>query len=150
MQFSFSYTGCYIKDEEPSLPYDLPIVAGRIIGFIPFPIVLGLCAKQTVSFRIWTRVAVFISHDGHHYNMNAPILYIYIYIYIYMCVCQFVQALHKLSPKHPFSGFSIYLTPPPRTICDTKWIFWRVPSRTWIRTQCSAKKLLILHRHSPP
>ena len=54
--------------EEPSLPYYLPIAGGRIIGFIPFPRVLVLCEMQSVSSRIWTRVAVFISYDDNHYT----------------------------------------------------------------------------------
>ena len=48
--------------EEPSLSYYLPIAGGRIIGFIPFPRVLVLCEMQSVSSRIWTRIAVFISY----------------------------------------------------------------------------------------
>ena len=36
-EFSFSYTSCLTKAEDPSLPYYLPIVGGRIIGFITFP-----------------------------------------------------------------------------------------------------------------
>ena len=42
-EFSFSYTSCLTKAEEPSPPYYLPIAGGRIIGFIPFPRVLELC-----------------------------------------------------------------------------------------------------------
>ena len=59
-EFSFSQTNCLTKAEEPSLPYYLPIAGGRIFGFIPFPRVLVLCEMQSVSSRIWTRVAVFI------------------------------------------------------------------------------------------
>ena len=55
--------------EEPSLPYYLPLAGGRIIGFIPFPGVLVLCEMQSVSSRIWIRVAVFISYDDNHYTM---------------------------------------------------------------------------------
>ena len=47
--------------EEPGLSYYLPIAGGRIIGFIPFPRVLVLCEMQSVSSRILTRIAVFIS-----------------------------------------------------------------------------------------
>ena len=36
-EFSFSYTSCLTKAEEPSLPYYFPIAGERIIGFIPFP-----------------------------------------------------------------------------------------------------------------
>ena len=35
-EFSFSLTSFPTKAEEPSLPYNLPIAGGRIIGFIPF------------------------------------------------------------------------------------------------------------------
>ena len=58
--FSFSYTSCLTKAEEPSLPHYLPIAGTRTIGFIPFPRVLVLCEMQPVLSRIWTRVAVSI------------------------------------------------------------------------------------------
>ena len=67
-EFSFSETSCLTKAEEPSLPDYLPIAGGRIIGFIPFPRVLVLCEMQSVSSRIWTRVAVFIFYDDNHYT----------------------------------------------------------------------------------
>ena len=57
--------------EEPSLPYYLPIAGGRIIGFIPFPRVLVLYEMQSVSSRIWTRVAVSISYDDNHYTTGT-------------------------------------------------------------------------------
>ena len=41
---------------------------GRIIGLIPFPKVLVLCEMQSVSSRIWTRVAVSNSYDDNHYT----------------------------------------------------------------------------------
>ena len=62
-EFSFSSTSFLTKAEEPSLPYYLPIAGGRIIGFIPFPRVLVLCEMQSVSSRIWIRVA-----DDNHYT----------------------------------------------------------------------------------
>ena len=67
-EISFSLTSCLTKAEEPSLSYYLPIAGGRIIGSIPFPRVLVLCKMQSVSFRIWTRVAVSISYDDNHYT----------------------------------------------------------------------------------
>ena len=70
-KFSFSYTCCLTKAEKPSLSYYLPIAGGRIIGFIPFLWVLVLCEMQSVSFRIWTRVAVSISYDDNHYTMGT-------------------------------------------------------------------------------
>ena len=60
-----------------SLPYYLPIAGGRIIGFIPFPRVLVLCEMQSVSSRIWTRVAVSIFYDDSHYNTG-----IYLSLYL--------------------------------------------------------------------
>ena len=64
-EFSFSSISCLTKAEEPSLSY-LPIAGGRIIEVIPFPRVLVLCDKQSVSSRIWTRVAMSISYDDNH------------------------------------------------------------------------------------
>ena len=72
-KFSFSYSSCLTKAEEPSLPYYLPIAGGRIIGFIPFPRVLVLYEMQSVSSRIWTRVAVSISYDDNHYTTGTPV-----------------------------------------------------------------------------
>ena len=63
--------------EEPSLSYYLPIAGGRIIGFIPFPRVLVLCEMQSVSSRIWTRIAVFISYGDNDYTTGTEgVLYI--------------------------------------------------------------------------
>ena len=73
-EFSFSYTSCLTKAEEPSLSYYLPIAGGRIIGFIPFPRVLVLCEMQSVSSRIWTRVAVSNSYDDNHYTTGTSSL----------------------------------------------------------------------------
>ena len=56
---------------EPSLSYYLLIVGGRIIGFLPFTRVLVLCEMQSVSSRIWTRVAVFISDDDNNYTTHC-------------------------------------------------------------------------------
>ena len=68
-EFSFSWTSCLAKAEEPSLPYYLSIAGGRIIGFIPFPRVLVLCEMQSVLSRNWTRIAVFISCDDNNYTI---------------------------------------------------------------------------------
>ena len=73
-EFSFSYTSCLTKAEEPSLPYYLLIAGGRIFGFIPFPRVLVLCEMQSVSSKIWTRVAVSISYDDNHYTTGTSLL----------------------------------------------------------------------------
>ena len=62
---------CLTKAEDPSLPYYLPIAGGRIIGFIPSPGVLVLCEMQSVSSRIWTRIAVSISYDDYDYTTGA-------------------------------------------------------------------------------
>ena len=70
-EFSFSSTSCLTKAEEHSLSYYLPIAGGRIIGFIPFPRVFVLCEMQSVSSRIWTRVAVSISYDANHHTTGT-------------------------------------------------------------------------------
>ena len=54
-----------------SLSYYLPIAAGRMIGFIPFPSVLVLCEMQSAWSRIWSRVAVSISYDDNHYTTGT-------------------------------------------------------------------------------
>ena len=47
-----------------------------MIGFIPFPGVLGLCEMQSISSRIWTRVTVSISYDDNHYTTGtSSVLY---------------------------------------------------------------------------
>ena len=61
--------------EEPSLRYYLPIAGGKIIEFIPFPRVLAICEMQSVSSRIWTRVAVSISYDNTHYTTGTSIIH---------------------------------------------------------------------------
>ena len=85
-EFSFSKTNCLIKAEEPSLPYYLPLAGGRIIGFIAFQRVLVLCEMQSVSSRIWTLIAVFISYDDNHYITGT-------YIYIYTHTNKYIYTL---------------------------------------------------------
>ena len=70
---AFYYTSCLTKAEKPSLPNYIPIAGGRIIGFIPFPRVLVLCEMQSISSRIWTRVAVSISRDDNHYTTGTSV-----------------------------------------------------------------------------
>ena len=70
-EFSFSYTSCPTKAEEFSLPYNLPVAGGRIVGFIPFLRVLVLCEMLSVSSRILTRIAVSISYDDNHYTTGT-------------------------------------------------------------------------------
>ena len=72
-EFSFFWTSCLTKAEEPSLSNYLPIAGGRIIGFIPFPRVLVLCEMQSVRSRIWTLVAVSISSDDNHYTTGTTL-----------------------------------------------------------------------------
>ena len=63
LEFAFSLAGCHTKIKEFRLPYYLPIVGGRIVGCIPFSMLLALCKMQTTSSRTWTRIAVSISYD---------------------------------------------------------------------------------------
>ena len=69
-EFSFSLTSCHVKVKEPSLPLNLPKAGGGIVGFIRFPRVLALCEMQSVSSRIWTRVAGSISTDDNHGHLH--------------------------------------------------------------------------------
>ena len=48
----FSMMGCLTKAKEPSLPYYLHIVGGRIVGFTSFPRILVLCEMLSASSRI--------------------------------------------------------------------------------------------------
>ena len=68
---SFSYTNCLPKAEEPSLPYYLPIAGGRLNWIHTFPKGISICEMQSVSSRIWTRVAVSISFDEIHYTTGT-------------------------------------------------------------------------------
>ena len=70
-EFSFSSTGCHMKVKKPCLPNYLPIVWGRVAGFMPFPGVIALYEMQTGSSRIWTRVTVFIYSDNNYYTTSA-------------------------------------------------------------------------------
>ena len=72
-EFSISWTSCLTKAEELSLSYYLSIARGRIIGFIPFPRVLVLCEMQSAWSRIWTCVALSISHDDHNYTTGTSV-----------------------------------------------------------------------------
>ena len=58
-------------------PTILPIAGGRIIGFIPFPRILVQCEMQSISSRIWTRVAVSISYDDNHYTTDTSLFSLY-------------------------------------------------------------------------
>ena len=40
---------------------------------VPFPSVLVLCEMQSVSSRIWTRVAVSTSYDDNHYSTSTSL-----------------------------------------------------------------------------
>ena len=93
-EFSFSWTSCLSKAEEPCLSYYLPKAGGRIIWFIPFPRVLVLCEMQSVSSRIWTRVAVSNSCVDNHYTLSTHThthtqthTHTHIYIFIHRQIC---------------------------------------------------------------
>ena len=96
-EFSFSETCCLNKVEESSLPYYLPIAGGRIIGFIPFSRVLVLCEMQSVSSRIWTRVAVSISDDDNHYTTGTT--YLHTLSNYIKCPVSFCLPLYSISVR---------------------------------------------------
>ena len=51
-----------------SLPGYSPVAGGRIVGFLPLPMVLAPCEMQRTSSRVWTRIAVSISCDDNRYT----------------------------------------------------------------------------------
>ena len=59
--------------EEPSLSYYLPIAGGENYWIHTFPGVLVLCEMQSVSSRIWTRIAVLISYGDNDYTTGTSI-----------------------------------------------------------------------------
>ena len=70
--FSFSKTGCLTKAKETSLLCYLLVAGGRIIWFILFLRALVLCEMQSVSSRVWARIAVSISYDDNHFTTGIP------------------------------------------------------------------------------
>ena len=77
--------------EEPSLSYYLPIAGGRIIGLIPFPRVLVLCEIQSVSSRIWTRIAVFISYGDNDYTLIYNMVKCKVKLHLQCYIKQFID-----------------------------------------------------------
>ena len=61
--FFFSQTSFHIKDKETNLPY---LFTQR--DYLNFPNILALYELQTVSSRIWTRVAVSIFSINNRYT----------------------------------------------------------------------------------
>ena len=132
--FSFSLISCLTKAEEPSLPYYLPIVGGRIIGFIPFPKVLVLCEMQSVSCRIWNRVILSIFYDDNHYTTGYSF-----YDKSFVCAlskCEYFAV--KCNQSRP--GFELVSPCPfPTTITIKPWAppFYQPTSlegKLWIQT----------------
>ena len=83
-------TKCHTNLKEPHLPYYLPIIRRRTVGFISFPSSLVLCDMQTTSSRIWTCIYFLLSV----YIYKHMFVYIYIYIYICVCVCVCVYDIY--------------------------------------------------------
>ena len=75
------------------------MAGGGIIGFIPFPRVLVLCEMQSVSSRIWTRVAVSISYDDNYYTTvtSWSSLSVTLYLCLYLSVYQSLSLSLSLS-----------------------------------------------------
>ena len=69
-----------IKDEEPSLPYYLPITEGRTIGFIPFPRVLVLSIYLSISLR--QSIHIYLYHNVHLSLSVCLSLYQFVHIYL--------------------------------------------------------------------
>ena len=101
-EFSFSLTSCLTKAEEPSLPNYLPIAGGRIVGFIPFLRVFVLCEMQSVSSRIWTRVAVSISFDDNCLLFAILLCLSYYVPFIDILTVSISPTVHPLPPRELF------------------------------------------------
>ena len=123
-EFSFSLTSCLTKTEEPSLPYYLPKVGGRIIGFLPFPRVLVLCEMQLAWSRIWTCVAVSISYDDNHYTTGSYSFLLAFFFLIYWPIT--VYTLVKLF----FESF--------------RWQYLTLSQKFEIKTQNNLKMIFFL------
>ena len=117
-EFSFSYTSCLTKAEEPSLPYYLPIAGGRIIGFIPFPKYVK-CNQS----RIWTRVAVSNSCDDNHYTTGTSTARRLLFV---VSKCHFVSVV-------PWRNILKYLQKCEGCthFCDTLYIFLSMDAHVW-------------------
>ena len=63
-----------LRLKSPVCPTIVPIAGGRIVGFIPFPIVLVISEMQTALSSIWTRVTVSIFYDN--YVTRTELMYI--------------------------------------------------------------------------
>ena len=74
-EFSFSYTSCITKAEEPRLPYYLPIAGGRIIGFIPFPRVCEMQSVQDLNScrRVQFPATITITLLAHPYTTGTKL-----------------------------------------------------------------------------
>ena len=70
-QFTF-YTSCLTKAEELSLSYYLPIVGGRIIGFIPFPTLGKSYWRHLVYEPSWWKIDLFGSANSWLSTFRDP------------------------------------------------------------------------------
>ena len=104
--------------------------------FIPSPRVLVICEMQSVSSRIWTRVAVFISYDDNDYTREESL-------------CD--QAIQPNNTPRKTSE-------PPKTRCETiscyqskvlpGWLFKRLPTKSIFGTRsvwdsCAARTKML-------
>ena len=69
--FPSSRSVAILKLKSPVCPDIYPTSRLKIVRFISYPKVLALYEMQTASFRIWTRVAKFISHYNSHHAIRA-------------------------------------------------------------------------------
>ena len=61
----------------------------------------------SVSFRVWTRVAVSFSNDNNHYTTGTLSLKIYINGFISEIIAVFLAAKLKMKKRNEFQGFYI-------------------------------------------
>ena len=156
-EFSFSQTSCLTKAEELSLPYYLLIAGGRIIGFIPFPRVLVLCEMQSISSRIWTRVAVFISFDDNHCTTGTSLrilLYSFIQLNLNVTQCWLYELPSETWTHYkwfacptykPFHNYSSYLSSfrSSQNVTQKRFLVRWHAGRETHATRCGFQKCLV-------
>ena len=76
-EFIFSFRLVVIKRVKRTVcPSILPIAGGKIVECISFPKLFVLCETQIASSRIWTCVAVSISHDHNNYILKKKCMHL--------------------------------------------------------------------------
>ena len=121
------------------MPYYLPIAGGRIIGFIPFPMLLVLCEMQSVWSRIWTRVTMSISTDDNHYTTGTCIECLIVLLQIQN---KFYRGDHTIDTEQLF----FYRAPP---FWSWQWRFEITNPQNFCREHCHKRFIFVTCNKKP-